>query len=517
MKRLKTGVVNTLSFVKLNSFTVNSFDVTLEKVVGVGSLTITNLTDINNLDICKDFIVINIDLILNNIEGGEYILSITNSGETYSYLTEVQDYQYNALGTGIYADSVYVSNEVDADAPSEQQPDTGTGTGSSSNSMSIALRDDTYGNMTSPYYLRTDSWTAQAGITSIGSSITKIKFTITDSDAQEISKIVAVTDHSFESVSFDIESEAINFGDVANWVIEGLSSTDEVLYTSTAYTLIIPPKISLYIAESLSAANDMRTNGSSAIDILNGSSTTYNLYAYLESNTVAQIFTHNRTAVNDRVFSNVVVGAIDGTSAFSISPTEGSMELVSSDVAPAWAYETSERNIKYYCYFTWAGGYTTPLLNNIAGLYNTFAYGEDSSGVNQRPYPKETLTIGGTTFTLEGFSPITYNSLTAYTNSRLALYMGSGTYQMSINYVNSLAVQQEYSDGTTEETIVTKAQLNSAVFPAMLGDSFDVYTYVSRINSSKTLVHNKVWIKYGTYWFNIDNSSVDSPHFLLEL
>ena len=113
MKRLKTGVVNTLSFVKLNSFTVNSFDVTLEKVVGVGSLTITNLTDTNNLDICKDFIVINIDLILNNIDGGEYILSITNSGETYSYLTEVQDYQYNALGTGIYADSVYVSNELD--------------------------------------------------------------------------------------------------------------------------------------------------------------------------------------------------------------------------------------------------------------------------------------------------------------------------------------------------------------------------------------------------------------------
>jgi len=106
MKRLKTGVVNTLSFVKLNSFTVNSFDITLEKVVGIGSLTITNLTDINNLDTCKDFIVINIDLILNNIEGGEYILSVTNSGETYSYLTEVQDYTVTQDGTGIYGDSV---------------------------------------------------------------------------------------------------------------------------------------------------------------------------------------------------------------------------------------------------------------------------------------------------------------------------------------------------------------------------------------------------------------------------
>lgn len=112
MKRLKTGVVNTLSFVKLNSFTVNSFNVTLTKVVGTGSLTITNLTDTNNLDACKDFIVINIDLILNTIEGGEYILSITNAGETYSYLTEVQDYQYNTLGTGIYANSVYLSSDL---------------------------------------------------------------------------------------------------------------------------------------------------------------------------------------------------------------------------------------------------------------------------------------------------------------------------------------------------------------------------------------------------------------------
>lgn len=120
MKRLKTGVVNTLSFVKLSTFTVNSFDVTLEKVVGTGSLTITNLTDLNNLDSCKDFIQINIDLISNDIEGGEYELTITNSGDSYKYLTEVQNYQYNTLGTGIYANSVVLSNEVNAQAPNEQ-------------------------------------------------------------------------------------------------------------------------------------------------------------------------------------------------------------------------------------------------------------------------------------------------------------------------------------------------------------------------------------------------------------
>ncbi len=106
MKRLKTGVVNTLSFVKLSTFTVNSFDVTLDKVVGTGSLTITNLTDLNNLNSCKDFIQINIDLLSNDLEGGEYELTITNSGDSYKYLTEVQDYTVTQTGTGIYGSTV---------------------------------------------------------------------------------------------------------------------------------------------------------------------------------------------------------------------------------------------------------------------------------------------------------------------------------------------------------------------------------------------------------------------------
>ena len=71
MKHLKTGVVNTLSFIKLKSFTVNSFSVTLTKVVGTDTLTLSSLTDLNGLDPCKDFIKINIDLLSNTLSGGE--------------------------------------------------------------------------------------------------------------------------------------------------------------------------------------------------------------------------------------------------------------------------------------------------------------------------------------------------------------------------------------------------------------------------------------------------------------
>jgi len=196
------------------------------------------------------------------------------------------------------------------------------------------------------------------------------------------------------------------------------------------------------------------------------------------------------------------------------------MELISSDIIPSWTSDVSERSIRYYSIFNWSGGYSTPLLNNIPDLYNFNYYGVSSVEVKQRPYEKETLTIAGTTFTLEGFSPILYNSLTSYAtspNDTLSLYMGNGTYQMNTNYINNIAVQQEYSDGTTEEFMITKsAILGGQAFGAMQGDSWDVVAYISKINTSKTLVHTKAWIKYGSYWFNIENGSVDAPHFLLE-
>lgn len=110
MKRLKAGVVNTLSFVKLGDFTVNSFDIVLTKVVGVGTLNLTSLTDVNNLDSCKDFISLNIDLLSNDLEGGEYILTLSNNGNDYNFLAQVQDYTTTQTGSGIYGSTVRFSD-----------------------------------------------------------------------------------------------------------------------------------------------------------------------------------------------------------------------------------------------------------------------------------------------------------------------------------------------------------------------------------------------------------------------
>jgi hypothetical protein len=110
MKRLRTGSVNTLSFVKNLDYVVNSFDVLLEKVVGNQTVTITDLQDLNNLSICNDFIRLNIDLVTNSLEGGEYYLTLTNASSKVSYLCNVESYTTTQTGTGIYEDTITFSS-----------------------------------------------------------------------------------------------------------------------------------------------------------------------------------------------------------------------------------------------------------------------------------------------------------------------------------------------------------------------------------------------------------------------
>ena len=110
MKRLRTGSVNTLSFVKNLEYVVNSFDVLLEKVVGNQTVTITGLQDLDNLSVCNDFIRLNIDLVTNSLDGGEYYLTLTNGSSSLVYLCNVESYTTTQTGTGIYEDTIRFSS-----------------------------------------------------------------------------------------------------------------------------------------------------------------------------------------------------------------------------------------------------------------------------------------------------------------------------------------------------------------------------------------------------------------------
>ena len=110
MKTLRVGAVNTISFIKHINYVVNDFDITLEKVVGNGSLTLNGLQDLNSLATCKDFIRLNIDLVANSLEGGEYNLTLTNGNFSCKYLCNIESYTTSQTGSGIYADTVRFSS-----------------------------------------------------------------------------------------------------------------------------------------------------------------------------------------------------------------------------------------------------------------------------------------------------------------------------------------------------------------------------------------------------------------------
>ena len=110
MKRLRVGSVNTVSFIKHIGYVVNDFDITLEKVVGTETLTLTELQDLNNLATCNDFISLNIDLVSNTLKGGEYYLTLNNGTSSYKYLCNVESYEVQQTGSGIYDDTVRFSS-----------------------------------------------------------------------------------------------------------------------------------------------------------------------------------------------------------------------------------------------------------------------------------------------------------------------------------------------------------------------------------------------------------------------
>ena len=110
MKRLRKGIVNTLSFVKLNSFQTNDFTLTLTKVVGTEELVLSSLADVYGLDVCKDFITLNVDLLTNSLEGGEYVLTLTNGSSSYEYLALVDTYTTTTGSGSVYGNTVKFSD-----------------------------------------------------------------------------------------------------------------------------------------------------------------------------------------------------------------------------------------------------------------------------------------------------------------------------------------------------------------------------------------------------------------------
>lgn len=105
MKILVKDQINRLAFVKKNDWSTNSFDIELIKVVGGNVYNYTGLADVHSLDVCRDYIELDVNLVGATLGGGEYVLTLTNSTNVYIYLCLVKSYE-TSTGSGIYSNVV---------------------------------------------------------------------------------------------------------------------------------------------------------------------------------------------------------------------------------------------------------------------------------------------------------------------------------------------------------------------------------------------------------------------------
>ena len=558
MKRLKAGSVNSISFIRNISYTINSFDVTFEKVVGGTVLTLSELQDELGLAVCSDFIVLNLDLVSNTIEGGEYYMTVTNAGGSTTYLCEVQSYQYNTHGTDIYADSVVLSGDVtgsvaventDAVTP-EQGGTTSGGSGGgysepSTVSFELEVYDAEYGTLEGDIHLRTDNWAILARATNSHSDIKKFKAVLTDSSGNTATKVIAKNSNSNTNIYFvDIDNESINFGDIGTLHYEGLDANDDVVYTIASRKIYIPPKIEMFVAESLTAANNMLSGNSPTINVIESINTsTYNLYAYVHDNF------SNVAATIDSMKGNVVLGGMPSSLGTFTPPamptTTGVMTELSTNIVPTLSDLNlgveSVIDLFFYAWYEYSDGVKTPLINNLANAYNT-SYSVVANKVRITPYEEQTYTVDGFTFTTEGYSPIIHSysrmgtdDLTSFPNANnldpfLAVNIGDGQYSVDIfNHVKFLRIQQTFTDGTVLEETLDAYQLRGSsthyassqisgglIWGAPPSSGYDYHIYVFTLDNTKTLSQTKLWIKMDELidkWYHIDNGSPESPQY----
>ncbi len=85
MKILVRDQINRLAFVKKNDWSVNSFDIELIKVVGGNVYNYYNLSDVHSLDVCRDYVELDINLVGATLGGGEYVLTLSTPASAGRY------------------------------------------------------------------------------------------------------------------------------------------------------------------------------------------------------------------------------------------------------------------------------------------------------------------------------------------------------------------------------------------------------------------------------------------------
>lgn len=576
MKRLKTGAVNTLSFVKNIGYVVNEFDVTLEKVVGNGTLSLTELQDLNGLDTCKDFIQLNIDLVAHSLEGGEYYLTLNNGDSSVKYLCNVESYSYQTHGTDIYSDSVVLGSADLSNLNSGQSSDSGSTAGSadSTGSTDSTNTDPNYNPNTDP----TNSWNGLPLLTwdnvtielnggedantyilseqdsvnffidnlppeqgvgyTTGERTYEVLITLTDSDSNSFTytksfmvdtENAQYADNRYFSIS-NVSEKGLNGGDIATIDVT-LSNKNDIKATAQ-FTLLLPPKVNFYIAESLSDAQGYHSNGEKLNFTELDNLTTANLYTYVEENIQASMYLTSTEIVSSFMFvtnlpTNTFVNQPINASAGILEESFTGIDLTPEQYAPA------SFKIQLGCSWDVNGVTYSRIAEEIN---NTGVYSFDlpllTKTFTNKLYDGSVITLNGVDFNVTGdrllssVHPTLGDQTQLLSNNVVSIQLSAvepGVYPKLFYFQNNgsntkVMSRETYTDGTiVERSSITPNTINFN--NTNIDNGIDPWGLVSFAiaEPSKTLESVSVWLRFASdYIYNIDNGSINSPEFYFE-
>lgn len=476
MKRLKAGSVNSISFIRNISYTINSFDVTFEKVVGGTVLTLFELQDELGLAVCSDFIVLNLDLVSNTIEGGEYYMTVTNAGGSTTYLCEVQSYQYNTHGTDIYADSVVLSGDVtgsvaveNTDAVTPEQggttsggststdtsTDTSTGTSGGGSlpwgDIGVVFNNGYIDGSSDPFYIvdvEQDLVSFRIkDIPQVNGKDYSLNITFTDSDNNTFTVVkthgTISSTNSRTSTIQNLSTRGLNYGDV--WDVEVVVTQGGNTYSTFNFNVLMPPSIDLYMADSLTNATAYRsteTDTTARIDLYNDTLIgSPNLYAYVNENTqcTMQLLSNDshKSFVNYSTFSESFTQNIVSE---SFTAPVGQM----TEIKNAYPFKTlddsafSHSTVNVVCSWVVDGQTISEDVSLWTAPDGSLSYYQTDATINRtftlRHRSEHTITLNGNDYVIESEVPVVLNRPndptnkvaynTIYTPPLYELYLG---------------------------------------------------------------------------------------------
>jgi hypothetical protein len=404
-----------------------------------------------------------------------------------------------------------------------------------------------------------------------------LNITCTDSDNNTFTVVkthgTLSSTNSRTSTIQNLSTRGLNLGDV--WDTEVVVSQGGTTYSTFNFNVLMPPSIDLYMADSLTNATAYRsteTDTTARIDLYNDTLIgSPNLYAYVNENTQCTMellsADSHKSFVNYSTFSDSLTQNVVSE---SFTAPVGQM----TEIKNPYPFKTlddsafSHSVVNVVCSWVVDGQTISEDVSLWTAPDNSISYYQTNASISRvftlRHRSEHTITLNGNDYVIESETPVVLSRPNDPTNK--VFYNSSyGVYELYIGFTGipnvfdpatstfsggetaspvasyfdeqgsgapgyvKVFTRETYTDGTVIEVenkslFFNVGSTGTRYYQTNYQGNIDPYARVSfaQEDTTKTLDNMVVWFgfkEYGTnntYYYDVDNGSINSPEFYFE-